>query len=294
MDREQTALEAVGARRVAGIGRDARAAALRAYRAGRDPVTAALKVLEQAEPVVRSGMVAAHLTGRARAQRMADRAGVELARAADPYQSALKFLTKRQGLAPGEVKSLMDLYGPEAATATGEAGTLLEGKVQAAMAEATRRGLHVDEGTALIREAFDAAGMTPQNSYTLENIFRTQTAIGYAAGRDNALKSPAIADLLWGYEYVTVGDDRVRPSHAALDGLRLPKDHPFWTTGAPPSGWSCRCKRVPIWLDENPTATAIPAPFEDAAGNLVTPGPDPGWEFNPADVFRDTLLAGAS
>ncbi len=42
-------------------------------------------------------------------------------------------------------------------------------------------------------------------------------------------------------KYVTANDGRVRPAHAAMDGITLPIDHPFWKTYYPPNGWGCRC-----------------------------------------------------
>lgn len=41
--------------------------------------------------------------------------------------------------------------------------------------------------------------------------------------------------------YVTAGDERVRHSHALLDGVTLPVDDPFWDAHYPPNGWNCRC-----------------------------------------------------
>ncbi len=41
--------------------------------------------------------------------------------------------------------------------------------------------------------------------------------------------------------YLTVGDQRVRASHAELDQILKPVDDPFWNTYYPPNGWNCRC-----------------------------------------------------
>ena len=41
--------------------------------------------------------------------------------------------------------------------------------------------------------------------------------------------------------YRTVGDSRVRPEHATLNGVVKPIDDPFWKTYYPPNGWRCRC-----------------------------------------------------
>lgn len=42
-------------------------------------------------------------------------------------------------------------------------------------------------------------------------------------------------------QYVTAGDNRVRSSHAALNGIILPVDSAFWQQYYPPNGWRCRC-----------------------------------------------------
>lgn len=42
-------------------------------------------------------------------------------------------------------------------------------------------------------------------------------------------------------EYSTVGDGRVRPEHAELDGIIRPVEDSFWKKYYPPNGWNCRC-----------------------------------------------------
>jgi len=48
-------------------------------------------------------------------------------------------------------------------------------------------------------------------------------------------------DILPYLKYRTAGDGRVRPEHAALDGIVKRVDDAFWTTLMPPNGWNCRC-----------------------------------------------------
>jgi SPP1 gp7 family putative phage head morphogenesis protein len=45
-------------------------------------------------------------------------------------------------------------------------------------------------------------------------------------------------------QYRTAGDDKVRPEHAALNGVTLPMSDPFWDEYYPPNGWNCRCNVV--------------------------------------------------
>lgn len=41
--------------------------------------------------------------------------------------------------------------------------------------------------------------------------------------------------------YQTVGDGRVRPEHAMLNGITRKIQDPFWDKFMPPNGWNCRC-----------------------------------------------------
>lgn len=52
------------------------------------------------------------------------------------------------------------------------------------------------------------------------------------------------------YLYRTAEDDAVRDSHAALDGIILPIDDPFWQTHYPPWDWGCRCEVIAISEDD--------------------------------------------
>jgi SPP1 gp7 family putative phage head morphogenesis protein len=47
-------------------------------------------------------------------------------------------------------------------------------------------------------------------------------------------------------QYLSTKDGKVRASHAALHGIILPADHPFWTYHTPPWEWNCRCQVVEL------------------------------------------------
>jgi len=47
-------------------------------------------------------------------------------------------------------------------------------------------------------------------------------------------------------QYRTAGDDRVRPEHAALNGITLPPSDPFWRDYYPPNGWNCFTQGTPV------------------------------------------------
>lgn len=47
-------------------------------------------------------------------------------------------------------------------------------------------------------------------------------------------------------KYQTIGDGRVRPAHAMLDGIIKPVGDDFWNTYYPPNDWGCRCDVVQL------------------------------------------------
>lgn len=53
-------------------------------------------------------------------------------------------------------------------------------------------------------------------------------------------------------QYRTAGDSKVRPEHAALNGITLPMSDPFWDSYYPPNGWGCRCTAVQVRKSKYP------------------------------------------
>ncbi len=53
-------------------------------------------------------------------------------------------------------------------------------------------------------------------------------------------------------QYRTQKDDKVRPEHAALDGVTLPPSDSFWEEFYPPNGWNCRCTVVQVRKSKYP------------------------------------------
>lgn len=71
-------------------------------------------------------------------------------------------------------------------------------------------------------------------------------------------------------QYRTAGDGKVRPEHAALNGVTLPTSDTFWDEYYPPNGWNCRCTAVQVRkgkYTETPREQAIERGKEALAGD---------------------------
>lgn len=80
----------------------------------------------------------------------------------------------------------------------------------------------------------------------LENVYRTNTATSYNAGRFRAQTDPDVVEATGYWQYVTAGDNRVRPAHRALDGKQWRIGDPQAQQLYPPNGYMCRCAIVVI------------------------------------------------
>lgn len=93
-------------------------------------------------------------------------------------------------------------------------------------------------------------------------------------------------------QYRTAGDERVRDSHAALEGVKRPIDDVFWNTHFPPNGWNCRCTTVQTSGKET-AKDKIPFAKVDkmfqtnmAKEGMLFPKGHPYWEGVPDDVLK--------
>lgn len=162
--------------------------------------------------------------------------------------------------------------------------------VKAALAEAGWWGIKqvTDPNTGeIVTTKFDPS--------RLKLIYDTNTRMAYAAGQWQRIQRTTRTHPY--LRYITKHDDRVRPAHAAWEGITLPVDDPFWQTHYPPNGFRCRCRVVAVNqrdYDRGVTPTGRPmiktAPSQETkewinkkTGEVVTlpVGIDPGFAYNP-------------
>lgn len=73
----------------------------------------------------------------------------------------------------------------------------------------------------------------------LKTIYDTNMRTAYAASRFRAQHANAASRPY--FQYLSMSDDRVRPSHRAMSGRVYRHDDPIWDTHYPPNGFNCRC-----------------------------------------------------
>ena len=290
-------IQTVGAAATAVAAGKAFAGVLRSFRRGDTQFWGRVDIIIQLAPILSDAMLLAWLAGIKRGRLEAERHVPALRLAhSDTFEEAVQFVQQRASLSDDDLRGLVGQFDANAVAVLHTAEAAAEAKLQAAIVEATREGVHVREGVKKLGAAFESAGLSPRNSFHLETIFRTQTAIAYGAGRWAADQDEAVQEILWGYEYVTVGDDRVRPTHVALDGTRAAKDSSFWQRFWPPNGWSCRCSTLRIFVDDPfvRRTTKLPEPTIDVGDREIQVVPDRGFAFNPGTVFRPPGAAAAA
>jgi SPP1 gp7 family putative phage head morphogenesis protein len=224
----------------------------------------------------RSQKVAADQTGKIAASR-----GLSLA-FAPAYTRGLKFLRQRQELSEADLAKMEEQADQHVVRVLAKTTEAAQSKLMETVSEIHRKGLHNRAAISELRDAWSSLGLTERNSFQIEATFRTQSQLAYAAGQAQYEKDPDIQSVLWGYKYVTVGDNRVRPTHVPLDGTTLPKDDPFWQKNRPPNGWACRCQVIPLYRER-----AVVEPPKKAVidGKEIEPGADKGFQFNPGSLM---------
>ena len=157
------------------------------------------------------------------------------------FDKAVEFAQCRLTLSDEQLIALIAKYEADALLISRTLVADLELAVQTEVAASIAEGDLVKDGAKRIATVFDKAGVTARNPFVYQTIFRTATATAFSAGRWEVWQDPIVDEILWGFEYDTVGDDRVRDKHVLMDGTKLPKKDPRWNTITPPNGFNCRC-----------------------------------------------------
>ncbi len=151
-----------------------------------------------------------------------------------------------------------------------ESGELLDNLKQAAAQTLAKGGTFADFRGQARLEGFEAA-----NPYHLRTNFDTAVNSAYQAARWETIEETR--EFFPYLRYVTMNDDKVRDEHAALEGLTLPVDDPFWLTSYPPNDWNCRCSVEQLTAAEGGPLDGR----QNRADAWREFSPGPQWNTNP-------------
>lgn len=145
---------------------------------------------------------------------------------------------------------LSQQYQRDAFTVAGTTDARLIERVRDALADVLEKGGTEKDFAAAVAQLTTDAGVEAINSFALDTVFSTTLAKAYSLGRYEQMTDQAVIDALPYWQYLTVGDDRVRPEHAVLDGFMARAEDPVWGKIYPPNGFNCRCIVIAALAEE--------------------------------------------
>ena len=201
--------------------------------------SAQAELLNHLTPVLSKTMAVAHLMGE---RRSILTARAEAPLALDRFSEVMRQL---RSIGLGEdLTRLQRGYARRIYDNMRHLGANIDGTTRATIASLIADKEPPGRALKILKATLDKLGVGDIGQSRLETIYRTEASVAYHAGRwQEDQRNPKV----WGYQYVTMHDDRVRPEHAALDGTTLPKKALFWKRYWPPLAWNCRCQVVSLY-----------------------------------------------
>jgi len=141
-------------------------------------------------------------------------------------------------------------YKRDAFTIAGVTDRRLIEKVRDELADVMEKGGTRADFEKAVAKMTTEAGASQITAFTLDTVFTTNMQKAYSLGRYEQMTEPEVAEALPFWQYMTVGDDRVRPEHAVLDGFQARVQDPVWNKIYPPNGFNCRCIVIALLASE--------------------------------------------
>lgn len=167
-----------------------------------------------------------------------------------PWTEAIEWFRARKLASPDELSTLLR----DRAAQSEEAQRLLldtvQSRVKSMLADSLTNGGTFREFATGLRNEADGLGISADDTSYLDNVFRTNLATAYGAGRNAAQNDPDVVEAFPYREIRTAGDSRVRDGedggedHVQLNGLVFRSDHPVLRNLRGPFGFLCRCQVV--------------------------------------------------
>lgn len=220
-----------------------------------------------------------------------------------PFKEAIAFFKKKVKIPTENWDDMLGDIHAKAFTVAGATNIDVLTDIHKAVESALENGTTITE----FRKAFDKTVQKNGWSYKGKRgwrtriIYDTNLRTAHMAGKwEQFQRVKATRPYL---QYLTVGDSRVRPQHAAWNKTTLPVDDDWFITHYPPNGWGCRCtvrslsesqlKRQGLSVNKAPKVNKSRR-FNTETGQdygLVPEGIDVGWDYNVGKAWLGPDLA---
>lgn len=159
-----------------------------------------------------------------------------------PFWEAFQALLERKPQLAKNAQQIQKVYG---------AGGFALGKLPLALSKQARMQLTVRvqkklaelglAGASVAKARKALPEIAPFSQSYAENVYRTNLAHAYSAGRFKEMQDPEVREVAPAFMFEAVKDADTRPNHAAAHGMIAPWDSAVWDRMTPPIGFQCRC-----------------------------------------------------
>ncbi len=202
-----------------------------------------------------------------------------------PPVEAIEWFKRKRIVSPAAFKRLQASAKLRAFSIAGLTSQFGLTEAHRVLTEAVEVGTSQREAVKQLEQVFASAGLTGKRHH-LDIVFRNNVLSAYQAGRYKQLRAVAKRRPYW--KYRTVGDERVRPAHRAMNGRTYRADNPVWSTWYPPNGHQCRCSIESLSrrdVERERTKIERDQPKEE---------PDRGWAGSPETIASAQASARAT
>lgn len=226
-------------------------------------------------PLLTNTLLSAYLLGQRRTSLVAERDGVQLQ--LSTIRQGLDYLKRIMELTKiGQLDALQDKIGSHAIRILNGVSDDVELKLREKVNDVIERNLTTRDAKVELSKAFKSAGID-EDANAIEAVFRTQSSMAYNSGVVSINEeNEYLRDIIWGYEFSAIDDQRITPVCHSCNGVRLPTSNPFWNKYSPPLHWNCRSMLIPVYGESN----EIQPPSS-------VPQPQQGFGFNPINMFGE-------
>lgn len=187
-----------------------------------------------------------------------------------PFSQAVAFWRERGG-DPDILEFVLRAYRRRAALATDEQLDVISRRAVEELQRTLEEGNTLRDFRRAMEDQTITLGIAPQDPSYLENVYRTNVASAYGAGRWTQMNDPDVLEARPYRQWLTAQDNRVRAEHRPMNRKVWRADDATFANISPPGSYQCRCVLTTLSEEELrdeglQVITSIPAGFE------MTPG----------------------